>query len=160
MKTIIAGSRTITDNKVTWEAIRQCPWHEKISLVVCGGCEGPDLHGDQWAYYHSRPVEYFLITRKGQFDYMHPPLINLGNRVRINGEGLNIYDNTNFGPDWSRDGLKAGPMRNEAMASYADALLAIWDGKMERSGTANMILTAHRYGLRVHVHVVAPWEHR
>ena len=42
-------------------------------------------------------------------------------------------------PDWVWDafGKKAGPLRNKAMAAYADALIAIWDG--ESAGTYNMI---------------------
>ena len=40
---------------------------------------------------------------------------------------------------WKALGKKAGPLRNKAMAEYADALLAIWDG--QSSGTYNMILT-------------------
>ena len=39
--------------------------------------------------------------------------------------------------DWERLGKKAGPLRNEEMSYYADALLAIWDGHSR--GTKNMI---------------------
>lgn len=39
--------------------------------------------------------------------------------------------------NWSRDGLKAGPIRNKEMALVADAAVIIWDG--ESTGTRNMI---------------------
>lgn len=39
--------------------------------------------------------------------------------------------------NWTLEGRKAGPMRNKAMADYADAAIIIWDGKS--AGTRNMI---------------------
>ena len=51
-----------------------------------------------------------------------------------------------FPPDWRRYGRAAGPARNQEMADGADALAAFWDG--ESRGTAHMIRTARRRGLR------------
>jgi hypothetical protein len=42
-----------------------------------------------------------------------------------------------FPADWDKYGRSAGPIRNLAMAIYADALLLIWDG--ESRGSANML---------------------
>ena len=42
-----------------------------------------------------------------------------------------------FLPDWRELGKAAGPVRNADMAEYADALIAIWDGKS--AGTRHMI---------------------
>lgn len=42
-----------------------------------------------------------------------------------------------FPADWDKYGKRAGYVRNEQMAEYADALVAIWDG--ESRGTKNMI---------------------
>ncbi len=42
-----------------------------------------------------------------------------------------------FNPAWKENGKAAGPMRNREMAKYADALIAVWDGKSR--GTKNMI---------------------
>lgn len=39
--------------------------------------------------------------------------------------------------DWNRYGNSAGPLRNKAMAEYADAAIVIWDG--ESRGSRNMI---------------------
>lgn len=55
---------------------------------------------------------------------------------------------TRFVPDWSQ-GLKGGPIRNEQMAQYADALIAVWDGYSR--GTKDMISQARKMGLRVFI---------
>lgn len=46
----------------------------------------------------------------------------------------------------------AGYKRNEDMAKYADALIAVWDGTS--SGTKHMIEAARKNGLRVFVYIV------
>ena len=50
-----------------------------------------------------------------------------------------------FPADWERYGRKAGMVRNEEMADYAEAAIILWDGKS--SGTANMIDFAKQYNL-------------
>ena len=57
-----------------------------------------------------------------------------------------------FRANWDRDGRRAGPLRNIEMAKYADALVAVWDGKSR--GTKHMIDEATRRGLKVYVHEV------
>lgn len=57
-----------------------------------------------------------------------------------------------FMADWNRNGRAAGPIRNGKMAEYADALIAIWDGKSK--GTKNMIETATKKGMPVYVEKV------
>lgn len=44
---------------------------------------------------------------------------------------------TEFRADWEQFGKRAGFLRNTQMAEYADALIAIWDGKSK--GTFHMI---------------------
>jgi hypothetical protein len=58
---------------------------------------------------------------------------------------------TIFPADWKTHGKAAGPIRNMKMAEYADALIAVWDGKSR--GTKNMIDLANQEGLRVHIHL-------
>lgn len=53
---------------------------------------------------------------------------------------------------WAAYGYSAGPRRNYEMAENAEALLALWDGKSR--GTGNMIRTAKKKGLIVHVHLI------
>ncbi len=52
-----------------------------------------------------------------------------------------------FFPDWAGYGKAAGPVRNQQMATYADALLAIWDG--ESKGTWDMIERADKHELKM-----------
>lgn len=52
-----------------------------------------------------------------------------------------------FPADWHQWGKAAGPIRNDRMAVYADALVAYWDGKSR--GTRNMIRCAQMRALRV-----------
>lgn len=58
-----------------------------------------------------------------------------------------------FPADWNQYGRRAGPLRNREMARYADALIAIWDGKSR--GTRSMIDEALREGLEVYVCITA-----
>ena len=51
-----------------------------------------------------------------------------------------------FPADWQQWGRAAGPIRNDRMAVYADALVAYWDGKSK--GTRNMIRCAQMRGIR------------
>lgn len=55
-----------------------------------------------------------------------------------------------FPADWDKHGKRAGYLRNEEMAEYADVLIAFWDG--ESRGTRHMIQTALAAGLEVHVY--------
>lgn len=57
---------------------------------------------------------------------------------------------TLFYPDWKTHGKSAGAIRNSEMADYADALIAIWDGKSK--GTQHMIKAAKKRGLLVYEH--------
>ena len=58
-----------------------------------------------------------------------------------------------FPANWDKYQKAAGPIRNKQMAEYAaeetGVLFAFWDGKSR--GIRNMINTAERYGLEVHV---------
>lgn len=53
-----------------------------------------------------------------------------------------------FPADWDKHGRRAGYVRNEAMARYADAGLAFWDGSSR--GTAHMIRTMGSLGKPVY----------
>lgn len=54
-----------------------------------------------------------------------------------------------FPADWERYGKSAGYKRNEQMARYADALIAIWDGNSK--GTEHMISIANKYQLKIYI---------
>lgn len=55
-----------------------------------------------------------------------------------------------FPADWSKYGRAAGHIRNEEMAEYADALIAVWDG--QSPGTANMLKNAAKHDLITFLH--------
>jgi len=57
LKTIIAGSRTVTDPVVVEDAIRLSRFD--ITEVVSGGCQGVDLMGEEWARYNNLRVQRF-----------------------------------------------------------------------------------------------------
>ena len=54
-----------------------------------------------------------------------------------------------FPADWTGYGKRAGFVRNEQMAQFADGLLALWDGKSR--GTEHMIGTMRDLEKPVHV---------
>lgn len=131
MKTIIAGTRTLTmfhlDELVT--AVDLSGF--KITEVVSGCAPGGDFLGEQYAMHLGLPVKKFPAA----WDDLEAPGAVV--RRRRNGEQYNV---------------RAGFDRNLAMARYGEALIALWDGNS--TGTADMILQAHRHGLRVHVYIV------
>lgn len=57
-----------------------------------------------------------------------------------------------FPAEWLKYGKAAGPIRNQKMAEYADALIAIWDGVSK--GTRDMINRAKACGLKIFVYKV------
>ena len=54
-----------------------------------------------------------------------------------------------FPANWDKYGKTAGVIRNKLMAQNADMLCAYWNGRSR--GTKNMIDTALKQGLEVHV---------
>lgn len=54
-----------------------------------------------------------------------------------------------FPADWNTHGKRAGYLRNAEMVAYADAVLALWDGKSK--GTKHTIDIARQAGKPAHV---------
>lgn len=54
-----------------------------------------------------------------------------------------------FPAQWKTHGKRAGYLRNQEMADYADALIAFWDG--ESKGTKHMIDIANKKGMPVRI---------
>ena len=59
------------------------------------------------------------------------------------------YNIKQFPANWDEFGKKAGYIRNEQMAMYADALIAFWDG--ESKGTKHMIDLGKKRGLKIRI---------
>jgi len=57
------------------------------------------------------------------------------------------YKVTQFPADWTNHGKRAGYLRNNQMAVYADALIAFWDYKSK--GTGHMIDLAKANNIKV-----------
>jgi len=57
------------------------------------------------------------------------------------------YSVKQFPANWDKFGKKAGYLRNDEMAQYADWLIAFWDGKSR--GTKHMIDLGNKMGLNV-----------
>jgi hypothetical protein len=69
----------------------------------------------------------------------------IGERIAAE-KGIQV---SRFPADWDYYGKKAGILRNENMAEWADCLLAFWDGIS--TGTKHMIEYARSQGLEVYV---------
>lgn len=57
MKTIIAGSRAVTDPALVDRAIAECGW--EVTEVISGGARGVDQLGEKWAMTHGRLLHRF-----------------------------------------------------------------------------------------------------
>lgn len=57
MRTIIAGSRDITDYNLVVEACASCPW--EITRVVSGTARGVDRLGERWAKERHIPIDRY-----------------------------------------------------------------------------------------------------
>lgn len=57
MRTIIAGSRGVTDIEVVREAVAKCGWMPTV--VISGTARGVDTLGEQWAVENNVPVEKY-----------------------------------------------------------------------------------------------------
>jgi len=132
MRTIIAGSRSITDIGHIYNAIDEAKTVMGIIVmeVVSGGASGVDALGEQWAMEIGAPIKRF----PAQWEDLDAPGAVV--RTRRDGKKYNVL---------------AGFARNEQMAQYADALVAVWDGVS--TGTQDMIKRAKRHGLLVYVYV-------
>lgn len=69
MRTIIAGSRHITNQDYLLVALDKCGW--KPTVVLCGMAKGADMLGYNWALLNSIPIEKYPACWKdsnGRFD--------------------------------------------------------------------------------------------
>lgn len=87
-----------------------------------GKAPGIDRRGEEWANMYGIPIKPFFAKWR---DLKHRDRV-----VKINAQGQK-YD------------ARAGYRRNEKMAKYADALIAVWDGKSK--GTRDMIALGKKH---------------
>lgn len=131
MKTIVAGSRSIQDQKTVDYVLSKIVLDRilVITEVVSGKAKGVDTLAENWAKKVGLPVAEF----PADWNNVEAP----GAKVKTNRYG-NKYN------------VLAGYWRNQQMADYADALVAIWDGVSR--GTQDMIDRAEKKGLTVYVY--------
>lgn len=59
-----------------------------------------------------------------------------------------------YRPDWVKYGKPAGIIRNMEMATYADALIAVWDGKSPGTGHMLKYIKQLDPKLQTHIHIL------
>jgi len=112
MKTIIAGSRDITDYSLVKYSVKQSGFN--ITEVVSGRCSSGEIT---------------FVTKEG---------IKV---CGVDGLGEKWAEENNipvkpFPADWKALGRSAGPVRNGEMAEYGESLILIWNGATR--GSADM----------------------
>jgi len=82
-----------------------------------------------------------------------------GGAKGVDTTAANLYAEHNKDPeikmfeaDWETHGKAAGPIRNQKMADYADALIAVWN--RQSKGTRNMINEAVNKNLDTYITVI------
>ncbi len=127
MKVVISGSRTINDIKLIEMSVAESGFD--VSEVISGGAKGIDTLAVEWAVENDIPINVFEAAWN---NLDHPDAL-----IKTSRWGQK-YD------------ARAGLRRNELMAVYADALIAIWDGKSK--GTKHMLKMARKRELPTFVY--------
>ncbi len=128
MKVIIAGSRTITDMKVVFDAIAESDF--EITEGVCSGARGVDDCGKQYCLYNNIPCRIFQ-AKWDDWKGLLPSKV----KIRKNRKGL--YN------------ALAGINRNKKMADYSEALIAVIENNSP--GTRDMIRRAKIKNLKIFI---------
>ncbi len=115
-----------------------------MKVIIAGSRELNDIHLIDEAY-NKCPLRISEIVSGGAR--------GIDKQAILFAKQLNI-SYVEFMADWETQGKKAGILRNFEMAKYADALIAIWDGKS--LGTLNMINTMHK--LQKPIYVLSVWK--
>lgn len=128
MRVIIAGDREFDNYDMLEKAIEQSGF--EITEVVSGGARGADQLGEMWAKAHKIPVKVF------EADW---------NNIKAKGAIVKVNQ-------WNKKyNANAGFERNQQMADYADALIALQpDGVTP--GTQDMIKRAKKRGIDVFIY--------
>lgn len=113
MKVIIAGSRGVTDLAQIYDAVVASKFD--VTEVVSGTAKGVDKLGEVYASQTLIPVKRFPAQWKD---------------LEVPGA---VIKQGQYGPY----NALAGFHRNQRMAEYADALIAVWNGTS--NGTKHMI---------------------
>lgn len=125
LRTIVCGPRDFFDSDVVFAAIEKSGFN--ISEIVSGAAKGVDTIGEHWAREKNIPVKQFV-----------PDWNNITSAGAVVKTGQ-------YGPY----NAKAGFDRNQQMAEYAEAMIAIDD---DTPGTGDMIERAEKAGLKMFIY--------
>lgn len=133
IKTIVAGDREVDSYDTIERAIKASGF--EITELVEGGARGADAKAREWAQKNKVPYTTFKadwknVTREGA--------VVKSRKNEWNGK-VEKYD------------AAAGTFRNEMMASYAEALVAV-QTRGKTPGTQNMISLAKKYNLKIFIY--------
>lgn len=128
MKLCICGDRNITDYNILIKALEASKYTD-ITEIVSGHCKGADKLGEEFARKHSFKLEIFEPDWKD-----------------IDAEGAVVKTNA-----YGKYNARAGHDRNERMAKYCDAVLALQTNG-PTPGTSDMIKRVKALGKPVFVY--------
>ena len=129
MITIISGPRTCLDFDLVCLAIEESGF--EISEIVSGTAKGVDKLGEKFGNENGISIKRFK------------PLWS-----NIKGVPKKYIKQNK----WGKYNSQAGLIRNQKMADYAEALIAIKLNKNGNAETNHMIKTAEEYALKVYIH--------
>jgi hypothetical protein len=133
MKVIIAGDRNCIDYSLLEKAIMKSKFD--ITEVVSGGARGVDSVGESWAKVNKVSVKVFAAD---------------WNNIKTKNARIKTRQNP-----WTKRKEKynanAGFDRNQQMADYADALIALQPNG-PTDGTQDMIRRAKAKGLKIYIY--------
>ncbi len=135
---MIGGSGKIPRRRIIIAGTRTAPDEETMRAIDAGSW--------QWRFDGDVEIEVVSGGCRG------PDLA--GERwARERGYAIKRFD-----ADWKTHGRAAGPIRNRAMAEYADSAIIVWDGVSR--GAKSMIREALDCGLQVAVMTYKPISSR
>jgi hypothetical protein len=133
MKVIIAGDRYCTNYKILERAIKESNF--SISEVISGGARGSDTLGECFARNNNIPYKVF-----------HADWDNIQQKQAVVKTRINPWNKKE-----EQYNANAGFVRNEQMAKYADALIALQPNG-NTNGTQHMIKMAKKYNLSIYIY--------
>lgn len=132
---VIAGDREINSVDEIDKAVEKSGWRSQITEVVQGGARGVDKSAKEWARLKGIPCKEFAADWKN-----------------VTRQGARVKEREN---QWTKKMEKydadAGHFRNEQMAMYGEALIAI-QSNGKTPGTSSMIKLAEQYNLKVFIY--------
>lgn len=125
MKTIIAGSRSITDYEIVERAIECCPFKHLITEIVSGTARGVDSLGEKYAKEHGIPITRFPAEWQDEEGNHNPAAGHQRNaRMAVYADALIVvWDGVSGG---TKNMIKEAKVRGLETSIYVDSKLFSW----------------------------------